>query len=348
MSADSLSLSPAALLEVVFACVSAYGAMLIWHLPRYRGLAHYLVFQAVLMSLNLYEASSTGFLITPVFTLIKGPLLYFFIRALVNEKPLRGIRLYAQFLPPVVLVLLQASAQLAIVLGSFSQILYLGLSFQLLRRYRSAAQAFRSDAESLNLTWLAVAYWMIAAQAVIGLTRLLLQPALHEAFLRNWFLFDLTFLLSVCCFLVFKAVRQPPLYDSMLTYESLGRKAVHQNSEGDAAEAKSVFARLEALIVEGELYKKPRLSVDDLAKETGMQMKDISWAFNAGAKTGFNEYVNRLRVNAIKQRLQSTGAGQVSLLELALESGFNSKSSFNAAFKREVGMTPSQFARNGS
>jgi AraC-like DNA-binding protein len=98
--------------------------------------------------------------------------------------------------------------------------------------------------------------------------------------------------------------------------------------------------------VDGELYKKPRLSVDDLAKETGMQMKDISWAFNAGAKTSFNNYINRLRINEFKKRLQYSNADSESLLTLAIESGFNSKSSFNSTFKREVGKTPSQYLKD--
>jgi AraC-like DNA-binding protein len=349
MLADPLALTPAGLVEVVIAFVSAYGALLIWNLPRYRALAHYLLFyQAALMTLNLYEHGRPGLHITQAFTVIKGPLLYLFIRQLVNEKPLRRASLYGQFLPPVVVLLLRASPQLAVMLGSVSQIIYLSLSFRLLHRYHGAAQAFRSDADSLKVNWLTAAYWLIAAQAVIGLIRLNLQPLLNQpplnqGVLRNWFTIDLLFLLGISCVLIFKALRQPLLYDTMLAYEGAARKLPSKDRELEAAEAKSVFARLETLIVEGELYKKPRLSVDDLAKETGMQMKDISWAFNAGAKTSFNEYINRLRVNAFKQRLQDSNANSGSLLDLAFETGFNSKSSFNATFKREVGKTPSQY-----
>jgi AraC-like DNA-binding protein len=347
MLADPLALSPAHVVEVVIAFVSAYGALLIWNLPRYRALAHYLLFyQAALMTLNLYEHSRTGLHITQAFMVIKGPLLYLFIRQLVNEKPLRPASVYGQFLLPVVVLLLRASPQLAVMLGSVSQIIYLSLSFRLLHRYHEAAQAFRSDADSLKLTWLTAAYWMIAAQAVIGLIRLNLQPMLNqpplnEGILRNWFTFDLLFLLGISCFLLFKALRRPPLYDTMLVYEGAARRPPAKDLELETVEARSVFARLETLIVEGELYKKPRLSVDDLAKETGMQMKDISWAFNAGAKTSFNDYINRLRINEFKKRLQNRNADSGSLLNQAFETGFNSKSSFNSTFKREVGRSAS-------
>ena len=186
-------------------------------------------------------------------------------------------------------------------------------------------------------------YALIALQAVIGLIRLNLQPDLSESVLYNWFAFDLLLLLGISCLLLFKAVRQPPLFDGLLAYEG-ARAARPARDGGHASEAKSVFARLDALIVQGQLFKRPRFSVEDLAHETGMQMKDISWAFNAGAGTGFNDYINRLRVEALRQQLDASPAQQ-SLLEMALAIGFNSKSSFNAAFKRETGMTPSQYIR---
>ena len=346
MLADYFSLTPAALIEVVFAFVSAYGALLIWNLPRYRALAHYLIYQAALMALNLYEAAGSGLLITPVFTLLKGPLLYLFIRALVNERPLDGVKLYGQFVPPFILILLGADAGVAILLGSASQIAYLGLSFRLLRRYHRAACEFRSDAQSLKLNWLSIAYWIIAAQAVSGVLRLNLQRVVDRNLLEAWFTLDLLFLFGVCCFLLFKALRQPLLYDRLLAYEDVREKPSSSERQGEAREATSVFARLKTLIVEGELYRKPRLSVEDLATETGLQMKDISWAFNLGGGASFNEYINRLRVDAFKRMVEVSVAGQKSLLEMAFECGFNSKSSFNATFKHEVGMTPSQYMKN--
>jgi AraC-like DNA-binding protein len=187
---------------------------------------------------------------------------------------------------------------------------------------------------------------MIAAQAVLGLIRLNLQSELAPALLRTWFSLDLLLLLGVCCFLLLKALRQELVYDSMLVHERVRGKTPARRREVEAREARSVFARLDASIVEGQLYRKPRLSVDDLASRTGLQIKDISWAFNVGAKTSFNDYVNRLRVAAFRQLLEGPGVDKKSVLEMAFECGFNSKSSFNAIFKREVGMTPSQYLRS--
>lgn len=197
-----------------------------------------------------------------------------------------------------------------------------------------------------NVRSLAASRERVEAQAVIGLIRLNLQSELGPALLLNWFSLDLLLLLGVCCFLLFKALRQQLLYDAMLVHESVRRKPPARERELEAREARSVFVRLDALIVEGQLYRKPRLSVDDLASQTGLQMKDISWAFNVGAKTSFNDYVNRLRVDAFRQLLEGPGVEKKSLMEMAFESGFNSKSSFNAIFKREVGMTPSQYLRS--
>ena len=345
MWAATFALSPHETIEVVFAFVAAFGALLIWNLPRYRALAHYLVFQAVLMTFNLYEGRSTGFLVTPLFTLVKGPLLYLVIRELVNARRLRGLARYAHFLPPLVPLLLDMEAQEVVLLGSISQLVYLALAFHLLHRYNRSAQLFRSDADSLRLTWVSVAYWVIAAQAVIGLVRLNLQGVLDPQLLLNWFSLDLVALLGVCCFLLFKALRQPPLYDKLVLYEAVDQRGPAKDREGEAREARSVFARLDALVVVGQLYRKPRFSVEDLANETGMQMKDISWAFNIGGATSFNDYINRLRVEVLKRQLDLPAAADRSLLEMAFEAGFNSKSSFNSAFRREVGLTPSQYLK---
>jgi AraC-like DNA-binding protein len=337
-------MTPASLLEVVFAIIATIGALLLWRLPRYRALAHYLAFLSVVMALNLLEGSGANFRITPVLTLVKGLLLYQVVRSLVNERPLRGAALALQFAPPLVLLLIRASPQLSILLGTISQIIYLALSFQLLRRYHRAARTFRSDAESTRLAWLGLAYGLIAVQVASGLVRLNLQPFLDGDILSVWFSLDIALLFGVCCFLLFKALGEPPLYDHLIADEDAGERGDCNALPEDSGGARSVFVCLEELIQKDELYRKPRLGVEDLSELTGLQMKDVSWAFNAGAGTSFNDYINRLRVEALKRELL-VGVGRKSVLELAFAVGFNSKSSFNAIFKREVGMTPSQYMK---
>jgi AraC-like DNA-binding protein len=94
-----------------------------------------------------------------------------------------------------------------------------------------------------------------------------------------------------------------------------------------------------------EMYKQPRLSVNDLSESTGINVKDISWAINLGSERNFCDYINSLRIEDLKQKLLAGDSSNHSLLEIAFASGFSSKSTFNAVFKKEEGKTPSQFIR---
>lgn len=106
----------------------------------------------------------------------------------------------------------------------------------------------------------------------------------------------------------------------------------------------AVFVELTELISSRELYKQPRLSVKDISDLTGLSIKDISFAFSEGGGMNFNRFVNLKRIEDVQKSLAVT-AKRRSVLEIAFASGFNSKSSFNSVFRKEVGETPSQFAK---
>lgn len=108
-----------------------------------------------------------------------------------------------------------------------------------------------------------------------------------------------------------------------------------------AAQGARWLARLRA---EG-WWRDPDLSLDLLAQHLGTNTAYLSRALNEGLGTSFNDAVNRLRVDEVCARLRDGSARP--LLELALEAGFNSKTSFNRCFKAATGTTPSRFRAQG-
>ena len=72
--------------------------------------------------------------------------------------------------------------------------------------------------------------------------------------------------------------------------------------------------------------------------------KHVSTVVNQGLDLNLNDYVNRYRCEAVIERLRAGQHRQHTRLALALDCGFNSKSTFNRAFKKHTGETPQAFA----
>ncbi|MEO0973412.1 MAG: AraC family transcriptional regulator, partial [Pseudomonadota bacterium] len=81
------------------------------------------------------------------------------------------------------------------------------------------------------------------------------------------------------------------------------------------------------------------LSLERLARHFGMNQAYVSRSLNQGLGQTFSQFVNALRVEHAKGLL---GDPQLSVLDIALRSGFGSKASFNRAFREHAGATPSQ------
>lgn len=94
------------------------------------------------------------------------------------------------------------------------------------------------------------------------------------------------------------------------------------------------------------LWRESGLTLPALARHIGASVNDLSQALNEGRGVNFFDYVNGFRVDAVKKALTDPALRDRPVLDLALEAGFNSKSAFNAAFKRLTGETPSAY-RNG-
>lgn len=101
--------------------------------------------------------------------------------------------------------------------------------------------------------------------------------------------------------------------------------------------------------VEEELpYLNPQLSLRLLAEQTQIHPNQLSWLINEQIGKNFNEFINGLRIAHFKKLVVDPSNSHISIVGLAFESGFNSKTVFNTAFKKEVGMTPKQFQKSHS
>jgi AraC-like DNA-binding protein len=96
------------------------------------------------------------------------------------------------------------------------------------------------------------------------------------------------------------------------------------------------------------LYRDPDLTLPILADRLGCTRNELSRIINAGGSVNFHDFLNGLRVEEVRRILDQGNAVTQNLLSLAYDAGFHSKSTFNDAFKRCTGSTPSQYRRRAA
>ena len=94
-----------------------------------------------------------------------------------------------------------------------------------------------------------------------------------------------------------------------------------------------------------ELYKDPDLTLTSLAQHLGESPNAVSRLINAGFNQSFNEFINSYRVGEVKRRMAAGDTETLTILALALDAGFNSKTTFNRVFKEQTGQTPKEYVK---
>lgn len=86
-----------------------------------------------------------------------------------------------------------------------------------------------------------------------------------------------------------------------------------------------------------------QLTLGNLAKRLGVNTAVLSYAINSGFDKNFNDFVNEFRIAEVKNKMADGAAANSNLLGIAFDCGFNSKATFNRAFKKFTGVSPKEF-----
>jgi AraC-like DNA-binding protein len=106
---------------------------------------------------------------------------------------------------------------------------------------------------------------------------------------------------------------------------------------------KKYMLQLLTVMKEEKPYLDPNMTVTKLAKRLGVSKEHISQIINQCFYMNFNQFLNKYRIEEAKERLKDPKESQYVVFKIALDVGFNSKSTFNTAFKKFTGMNPSQY-----
>jgi len=180
---------------------------------------------------------------------------------------------------------------------------------------------------------------------------------LYDIFLNSSALnvFINLFLLIVIFIVAYNSVKQREIFP----LDENQRKAIIEINEGDqSGEIKRKIisdsdlvllkSRLSELMEQKKPYLDSELNLIKLSELINMTPHHLSYLINTGFNENFFSFINKYRVERAKEMLVKEEMNMLSILGIAFESGFNSKTSFNTTFKKITGFTPSDFKKRSS
>jgi AraC-like DNA-binding protein len=118
----------------------------------------------------------------------------------------------------------------------------------------------------------------------------------------------------------------------------------HETFEENHSQEIEVWkTKIESYLKEEKPFQNPELTLTDVAKKLHTNASIISKAINQGFGLNFNDFINNYRIEAVKQCFENGEHKKSTLLGIAFDCGFNSKATFNRAFKKNTGLSPKDF-----
>lgn len=135
---------------------------------------------------------------------------------------------------------------------------------------------------------------------------------------------------------------ETPVYDDELKNNNLVKRK-YAKSGLTVDSLQKLYDELKELMQKEKIYTEPELSLSFLAEKLGTHPNYLSQVINEKERKSFYDYVNSLRVEEFKRLVQIAENKKFTIMSLALDCGFNSKSSFNKNFKKVTGQSPSEY-----
>jgi putative ABC transport system permease protein len=264
-------------------------------------------------------ATNLGFKPIPQFLLALGPLLFLYVFKLTRPERKFGLKDWLHFIPVIVAQALTSAA--FIQWSAFISVsIYLGWSHSLIRNFYSRQQYHNSDRYRHQLRWLQQLLF------AFGLLWLLWIP-----FILLGISFGLLYLLLAALMIWMAVVAQ---FRSEPEFMPVKPTQVRQKGSWVKSTVKAK-----------RYYEDPDLSLSSLAEKLGINPHELSPIINTSLKKSFADFVNEFRVRNIITKMQDPAYNHLTLLGIAFESGFNSKSNFNRAFKQVTGKNPVDYKK---
>ena len=294
--------------------------------------------------------------------LLLGPCLYFYVLLLTRSQQPEGWRFLVHWMPSTVGFLFSlwmflpfqdagtsfssvrnAAPKLGFVVWHLpfivSIVAYSVASLRLLQFHGKHIQEQFSNLSQISLTWLRWLCWILIVaslgllvQSPEGLTKSVWQSAVYVLFIY---------------YIGYMGIRQPAIFEQHAPVR-VERGADPLPQPMRPADAKlpinsqEIWDSLQRVMETEQPYRRSTLNLDRLAELLEVPSYQLSAVINHHGRCSFFELINRLRVESAEKMLLDESC-KLNILDIGLESGFNSKSTFYHQFKKSTGTTPSEF-----
>ncbi len=220
-----------------------------------------------------------------------------------------------------------------------------------LSRYRKKLRDIHSSTENLEMLWISALVgvifldWCRSVLQVIDM----FGPELNLPWFINWPLDGLVILIPA----LWGLRQMPAMREALQPGEAVveaentaDRIARYERSALEETDLKRIAEKIELVMDTEHLYREPGFSLGSLSRHIGVSPNYISQTLNVQLKESFYSYVNRRRVLDAESRMRNELATYSdTIMQIAYDSGFNSRSSFYKAFNREFGCAPAAYRK---
>jgi len=227
---------------------------------------------------------------------------------------------------------------------------YLYLSYRQLKKHKEIFFENYSSSNTQRYAYIANLILLIAVLFFLSMVNIFTRWFYHfESFSFISYVVIIT-ILFLFCWLIIIGLRSPELFinedeaqPSVKKLVKLGKSNSVLNSE---LENNELVEKVNKYMQDEEPFLNASLTLHALAQKTTIPSRELSILINHHLNKHFFDFINEYRIKKAMEILKDPAKKDITVLEILYEVGFNSKSSFNTAFKNYTHSTPTQYRKN--
>jgi len=222
-----------------------------------------------------------------------------------------------------------------------------------LNKYEQLLYNNYAEVEDKSLTWLRNCLLLGLAVISIWLVSLALDlsydPVKNPVYQYGYVIGLTTIGLTIIiCYIGYAMILRQGIIDTDIfgVVQDEERGTNEEDEPTLSSKATEHMDRVKTLLVDQKLYRNPDLNMTKLAEATDLSNSYLSQIINQVQGQNFFDFINSYRIDEVKALLENPDFGHYTILGIAQEAGFKSKSTFNSVFKKMTGTTPSAYKKS--